>query len=74
MTRLAHTPNTAIIVGGSLVGLATAIRLAHEGLSVTVLERGPRFGDDIGLGIDRRSFRASSAYRRLEIASILPCR
>jgi NADPH-dependent 2,4-dienoyl-CoA reductase/sulfur reductase-like enzyme len=54
MTRLAHTPNTAIIVGGSLVGLATAIRLAHEGLSVTVLERGPRFGDDIGLGIDRR--------------------
>ena len=54
MTRLAHTPNTAIIVGGSLVGLATAIRLAHEGLSVTVLERGPRFGDNIGLGIDRR--------------------
>jgi 2-polyprenyl-6-methoxyphenol hydroxylase-like FAD-dependent oxidoreductase len=52
MTRLAHTPNTAIIVGGSLVG--TAIRLAHEGLSVMVLERGPRFGDDIGLGIDRR--------------------
>ena len=54
MTRLAHTPKTAIVVGGSLVGLATAIRLAHEGLCVTVLKRGPRFGDDIGLGIDRR--------------------
>jgi flavin-dependent dehydrogenase len=54
MTRLAHTPNTAIIVGGTLKGLATAIRLAHEGISVTVLERGPKFGDDIGLGVDRR--------------------
>jgi 2-polyprenyl-6-methoxyphenol hydroxylase-like FAD-dependent oxidoreductase len=54
MTRLAHTPNTAIIIGGSLVGLATAIRLAHEGLSVTVLERGPNFGESTGLGVDRR--------------------
>jgi 2-polyprenyl-6-methoxyphenol hydroxylase-like FAD-dependent oxidoreductase len=54
MTRLAHPPNTAIIVGGSLVGLATAIRLAHEGLSVTVLERGPKFGEGTGLGVDRR--------------------
>jgi 2-polyprenyl-6-methoxyphenol hydroxylase-like FAD-dependent oxidoreductase len=54
MTRLAHPPNTAIIVGGSLVGLATAICLAHEGLSVTVLERGPKFGEGIGLGVDRR--------------------
>jgi 2-polyprenyl-6-methoxyphenol hydroxylase-like FAD-dependent oxidoreductase len=47
-------PNTAIIVGGSLTGLATAIRLAHEGLSVTVLERGPKFGEGTGLGVDRR--------------------
>ena len=54
MTRLAPHPNTAIIVGGSLVGLATAIRLAHEGLSVTVLERGPKSGEVSGLGIDRR--------------------
>jgi 2-polyprenyl-6-methoxyphenol hydroxylase-like FAD-dependent oxidoreductase len=54
MTRLAHPPSTAIIVGGSLVGLATAIRLAHEGLSVTILERGPKFGEDTGLGVDRR--------------------
>ena len=54
MTRLAHPLNTAIIVGGSLVGLATAIRLAHEGLSVTVLERGPKFGEGTGLGVDRR--------------------
>ena len=54
MTRLAHPPNTAIIVGGSLTGLATAIRLAREGLSVTVLERGPKFGEGRGLGVDRR--------------------
>jgi 2-polyprenyl-6-methoxyphenol hydroxylase-like FAD-dependent oxidoreductase len=54
MTRLVQPPNTAIIVGGSLVGLATAIRLAHEGLRVTVIERGPKFGEGTGLGVDRR--------------------
>jgi 2-polyprenyl-6-methoxyphenol hydroxylase-like FAD-dependent oxidoreductase len=54
MTRLVHPPNTAIIVGGSLVGLATAIRLANEGLRVTVLERGPKFGEGTGLDVDRR--------------------
>jgi 2-polyprenyl-6-methoxyphenol hydroxylase-like FAD-dependent oxidoreductase len=53
MPRFTHPPNTAIIVGGSLVGLATAIRLAHEGLSVTVLERSPKFGEGTGLGVDR---------------------
>ena len=54
MTQLAHPLNTAIIVGGSLVGLATAIRLALEGLSVTVLERSPNLGEGTGLGVDRR--------------------
>jgi 2-polyprenyl-6-methoxyphenol hydroxylase-like FAD-dependent oxidoreductase len=54
MTQLAHPLNTAIIVGGSLLGLATAIRLAHEGVSVTVLERSPNFGEGTGLGVDRR--------------------
>ena len=47
-------PQTAIIVGGSLTGLATAIRLARAGLTVTVLERSPGFGGGTGLGVDRR--------------------
>lgn len=45
---------TAIIVGGSLTGIATAIRLARAGLTVTVLERSPRFAGGTGLGVDRR--------------------
>jgi 2-polyprenyl-6-methoxyphenol hydroxylase-like FAD-dependent oxidoreductase len=51
-------PETAIIVGGSLTGLATAIRLARAGLTVTVLERRPRFGGGTGLGVDRRQLSA----------------
>ena len=45
---------TAIIVGGSLTGLATAIALAHIGVEVTLIERGvglERGGT--GLGVDR---------------------
>jgi 2-polyprenyl-6-methoxyphenol hydroxylase-like FAD-dependent oxidoreductase len=51
---MTNHPETAIIVGGSLTGLATAIRLARAGLTVTVLERSPRFGGGTGLGVDRR--------------------
>jgi 2-polyprenyl-6-methoxyphenol hydroxylase-like FAD-dependent oxidoreductase len=43
-----------VIVGGSLVGLATAIALAHRGASVTVLERTASAGYEGGggLGVD----------------------
>lgn len=34
----------AVVVGGGLGGLATAIRLAHRGCRVTVLEQNPRMG------------------------------
>ncbi|MFP4192195.1 MAG: phytoene desaturase family protein [Candidatus Hydrogenedentota bacterium] len=36
--------NTVVIVGGGLGGLALALRLAAQGLSVTVCEKGPRLG------------------------------
>lgn len=51
---MSNIPSTAIVIGGSLLGLAAAVRLAGEGLQVTVLERKP--GNDTfntGLGIDR---------------------
>ncbi len=48
----------AVVVGGSLVGLATAIRLAREEIAVTVLERSPRFPEGTGLGIDREQLSA----------------
>ena len=43
-----------VVVGGSLVGLSTAIALAHRGVSVTVLERTPHSGYEGGggLGVD----------------------
>ncbi len=47
-----------VVVGGSLVGLATAIRLAREKMSVTVLERSLRFSEGTGLGIDRHQLSA----------------
>jgi 2-polyprenyl-6-methoxyphenol hydroxylase-like FAD-dependent oxidoreductase len=47
------SPRTAVIVGGSLTGLAAAIRLARAGLQVTVLERSPGFAPGTGIGIDR---------------------
>jgi 2-polyprenyl-6-methoxyphenol hydroxylase-like FAD-dependent oxidoreductase len=50
-----HRPSNVLIVGGSLVGLATGIRLARSGLIVTVVERGTGFGaEGAGLGIDRQ--------------------
>lgn len=45
---------TAIIVGGSLTGLAAAIALARIGVRVTVLEQTVRFDrGGTGLGVDR---------------------
>ncbi len=45
----------ALIVGGSLVGLAAAIRIARCGINVCVLERGEAFAaEGAGLGINRR--------------------
>ena len=49
-----NAPHTAVVVGGSLTGLAAAIRLACAGLQVTVLERGSGFTHGAGIGIDRR--------------------
>ena len=34
-----RTKGNAIVVGAGVAGLATALRLAHEGFSVTVLEQ-----------------------------------
>jgi 2-polyprenyl-6-methoxyphenol hydroxylase-like FAD-dependent oxidoreductase len=50
----------AIIVGGSLTGLAAAIRLARAGLKVTVLERSPDFSPNFGtgIGVDRAQLSA----------------
>jgi 2-polyprenyl-6-methoxyphenol hydroxylase-like FAD-dependent oxidoreductase len=50
---MSHFPHSAVIVGGSLVGLATAIRLARAGLEVTILEKTIGFSQGTGIGIDR---------------------
>jgi salicylate hydroxylase len=41
---------TAVIVGGGIGGLATAIALRRQGVEVTVLEQAPQFGE-VGAGI-----------------------
>ncbi|WP_433179796.1 FAD-dependent oxidoreductase [Actinoallomurus sp. CA-150999] len=41
---------TAIVVGGGIAGLASAISLAQAGWAVTVLERAPAFGE-VGAGL-----------------------
>jgi 2-polyprenyl-6-methoxyphenol hydroxylase-like FAD-dependent oxidoreductase len=43
--------NRCVVVGGSLVGLSTAIALARLGLEVTVLERSPARAGDGGGGL-----------------------
>ncbi len=45
-----------VIIGGGVAGLATAALLAHEGHSVTLLERGERVGGRAGT-IERDGFR-----------------
>lgn len=55
MAEVAATPvRQVLVVGGSLVGLSTAIALAHEGASATVLERTPHgsYEGGGGLGVD----------------------
>src|SRR5215472_9144254 len=43
-------PQTAVVAGGGIAGLATAIALAQAGWRVTVLERAPAFGE-VGAGL-----------------------
>ena len=55
MANASETPvRQVVVVGGSPVGLSTAIALAHEGTTVTVLERTPHGGYEGGggLGVD----------------------
>jgi glycine/D-amino acid oxidase-like deaminating enzyme len=49
-----HPRSEVLVVGGSLVGLSTAVSLAHRGKTVTVLERTGRTGYEGGggLGVD----------------------
>lgn len=57
---------TAIIVGGSLSGLMTAIALSEQGIKVTVLEKakeGTRLG--AGLQVDGTSFYQSKIEKKL---------
>ncbi len=39
----------AVVIGGGVGGLAAAIRLAREGLRVTLIEQGPRVGGKLNL-------------------------
>lgn len=42
--RQKQAPRKVIIIGSGMGGLATALRLAHQGFQVTVLEKQPRLG------------------------------
>lgn len=48
-----------IVIGAGIAGLATAALLAHDGHSVTVLEKGPRVGGRAG-SVERDGFRFDS--------------
>ncbi|GAA4635774.1 hypothetical protein GCM10023196_082620 [Actinoallomurus vinaceus] len=53
---------TAIVVGGGIAGLASAVSLAQAGWAVTVLERAPAFGEvGAGLAITRNGMSALEA-------------
>jgi phytoene desaturase len=45
---MSGAPKRVVVVGAGLAGLATAIRLAAEGVHVTVVERGTRPGGKMG--------------------------
>ncbi|OKI94422.1 phytoene dehydrogenase [Streptomyces sp. CB02058] len=44
MTGLGTRPSRAVVVGGGLAGVTTALRLAEAGVDVTLLEGRPRLG------------------------------
>ncbi len=57
MANASETPvRQVVVVGWSQVGLSSAIALAHEGATVTVLERTPHGGyegsGDLGVDVD----------------------
>ena len=56
----AATPKRVVVIGAGLAGLAAAIRLAAEGVAVTVVERGTRPGGKMGR--DRKSTRLNSSH------------
>ena len=56
LPRRSRDVKTAVIVGGGLGGLATALRLAAAGLRVTVCERGPTLGGKMNVS-EREGFR-----------------
>lgn len=58
-----HTFQTAIVVGGGIVGLVCATALARRGVRVTVLEKKPHVTDDggIGMGLQGNALKALDA-------------
>ncbi|HEX8557544.1 MAG TPA: phytoene desaturase family protein [Pyrinomonadaceae bacterium] len=56
MDALGAKGRRAVVVGGGLGGLATAVRLAAEGWRVTVCEQGPRLGGKMNT-LERDGFR-----------------
>jgi 2-polyprenyl-6-methoxyphenol hydroxylase-like FAD-dependent oxidoreductase len=55
-------PLVAVVVGGGIAGLASAVSLAQAGWQVTVLERAPVFGEvGAGLGITGNGMTALAA-------------
>ncbi|MDG4797062.1 FAD-dependent oxidoreductase [Micromonospora sp. WMMD1082] len=50
MTSQMRTPPSAVVVGGGIAGLSSALALHRAGWQVTVLERQPEFGE-VGAGL-----------------------